>query len=158
MEKRRQFAPPGDDPNLSPNLPARVLAYFHPDDPAYIHLTDGQGRCLGTWLRRSLVHDHDSLQAAIRYSQAALRTAKDQADQLAAPDLQAIETLRARNAELIQSNTFTAVSTVSDSAPSNRPSATSEVAAALTSIPRSRQQSQNSRATAEQLAAALDDI
>jgi hypothetical protein len=100
------------NPQLSTHLApgTKLLAYFHPDDPSYLHLTDGQGRALGTWIRRDRATDQDTLTQAIRYSQASLSAAKDIAANFAAPERAALEHMRARNAELLASDTFVAVS------------------------------------------------
>lgn len=112
----------------------RVLAYYHPDDPAFLHLTDGQGRILGTWIRRGRAGDRDTLQAAIRYSQSALKAAKATAAEYDATERTRLEALRTRNAELLDSATFTEVGRGGDIASSlpSLASVKSPVASALT--------------------------
>jgi hypothetical protein len=134
-----EFMPVTPSPNNAPCGLApgtRVLAYYHPDDPAFLHLTDGQGRILGTWIRRGRAGDRDTLQAAIRYSQSALKAAKATAAEYDAPERQRLEALRTRNAELLDSSTFTdVVGTTSTSSPLSSPSASplsSPIATALT--------------------------
>lgn len=95
-----------------PLLPGtKALAYFHPDDPAFLHLTDGRGAMLGTWVRRALVKygDQDALAAAMRYTHLALETAREAANQLAAPQRAELEAMRAHNAELMKLAEFTDV-------------------------------------------------
>jgi hypothetical protein len=87
----------------------KLLGYFHPDDPAFLHLTDGRGGVVGTWMRRGRAHDEGTLQTAIRYSQAALKAVKAQAAEYEAEERARLEAMRARNAELLASNTFVEV-------------------------------------------------
>jgi hypothetical protein len=122
-----EFMPPDGQPQVPGT---KLLAYFHPDDPAFLHLTDGRGRVLGTWLRRNRAHDHDTLQQAIRYSQAALIAAKQMASDYAAEDRERLEQMRARNAELLAADTFTALEAQS-TIESQRP-ITSPIASAIT--------------------------
>lgn len=96
----------------NPLLPgAKALAYFHPDDPAFLHLTDGRGAMLGTWLRRALVKygDQEALAAAMRYTHIAREAAKAAANKLAEPQRADLEAMRAHNAELMRLNEFTDV-------------------------------------------------
>ena len=90
--------------------------------------------------------------AASAASTSALTAAKAVASTYSTAERDRLEIMRARNSELLAANTFTAVAA---SAICNQPLAISPVAAALTSIPRSRQQSQQSRAHDEALAASL---
>lgn len=89
----------------------KALAYFHPDDPKFLHLTDGRGAMLGTWLRRGRVAfgDTDGLAAAMRYTHAAREAAREHANQLAAPQRAELEAMRAHNAELLKLAEFTDV-------------------------------------------------
>lgn len=88
----------------------KLLAYFHPDDPLYLHLTDGHGRIVGTWLRRDRVahHDQRAISEAIAYTRRALNEAREEA---AALDGEAprLEAMRAENARLLESHSFVAV-------------------------------------------------
>jgi hypothetical protein len=151
-----EFAPPGAPASLpaSAIVPGtKLLAYSHPDDPAYLHLTDGAGRILGTWLRRGLVDSEDSLKAAIRYTQTALRAAREQAAKLAAPEVAELEQMRARNAELLAANSFIDTTTVleAQSTPESPRPITSPVASGLgaTATERRRlRQEQHAAATA----------
>jgi len=87
------------------------LGYFHPDDPKFLHLTDGRGAMLGTWVRRDRVaqHDRDALADAMRYTHVARETARAAANELAAPQRAELEAMRAHNAALIQTSDFTDV-------------------------------------------------
>lgn len=111
----------------------KALAYFHPDDPKFLHLTDGQGATLGTWIRRERVGhlDNDALAAAMRYTHLARETARAAANELAAPERAQLEAMRAHNAELMQLAQFTDVT-----AAPNTTSGTigSPVGAALTTV------------------------
>ena len=88
----------------------KLLGYYHPDDPAFLHLTDGQGRILGTWIRRARATDPETIQQAIRYTQTALSAAKAQAADYATPDREALAAMRARNESLLAAQSFEAVS------------------------------------------------
>lgn len=89
----------------------KALGYFHPDDPAYLHITDGRGGILGTWLRRSRVAfgDSEGLANAMRYTHAAREAARGQANTMASPQRAELEAMRAHNAELMRLNEFTDV-------------------------------------------------
>lgn len=96
----------------TPIIPGtRVLGYFHPDDPAYLHLTDGRGGVLGTWLRRTGVEfgDQEGLAAAMRYTAIAREAARAAANKLAEPQRAELEAMRAHNAELMKLAEFTDV-------------------------------------------------
>lgn len=86
----------------------KVLCYYHPDDPRYLHLTSGKGEVLGTWLRKALVKNGDrvALSEAIHHSAAALKTAKAYAEQINAGETTRLTAMRERNHQLIQTNTF----------------------------------------------------
>lgn len=150
-----EFAP-SSGPAIVPGT--KLLAYYHQDDPAYLHLTDGAGRIVGTWLRRGLVDSQDSLQAAIRYSQAALRAAREQAAQLAAPEVAELEQMRARNAELLATNTFidTAPALEAQSTTESPRPITSTVAAALAATGTERRRIRKEQQAAA--AAAAEDL
>lgn len=96
----------------TPIIPGtKVLGYFHPDDPAYLHLTDGRGGVLGTWLRRTGVEfgDQEGLAAAMRYTAIAREAARAAANKLAEPQRAELEAMRAHNAELMKLSEFTDV-------------------------------------------------
>ena len=132
--------PPSDNPQSAIRNPeslapgTKCLAYSHPDDPAFMHLTDGKGRILGTWLRRSLAHDHDTVQRAIRYSQSALKAAKEVAATYATDRREQLEDMRARNAELMQANTFVAVASPLSAIRNPQSAIRNPVAAALVTL------------------------
>lgn len=89
----------------------KALGYFHPDDPKFLHLTDGKGGMLGTWLRRGRVafNDEAALAEAMRYTHLARETARTAANDLAAPQRAELEAMRAHNAELLRLADFTDV-------------------------------------------------
>jgi len=96
----------------SPLVPGtKCLAHFNPDDPKFLHLTDGKGSVLGTWLRRDRVAfgDKNALEEAMRYTALARATAVAAAAALAAPERAQLEAMRAHNAELMQLAEFTDV-------------------------------------------------
>ena len=152
-----QFMPPVTDhssPITDHSLPpgTKCLAYAHPDAPSFLHLTDGKGRILGTWLRRSLAHDQETVQAAIRYSQTALSAAKAVAATYATAEAERLESIRARNAELLASNTFVEVATP---AISSHPSTlSSPIASALGEVQSARAADKREQTKAAQAAAA----
>ncbi|MCX6915668.1 MAG: hypothetical protein NT167_21920, partial [Verrucomicrobia bacterium] len=156
-----QFMPPLDAAGgsrstvcaLAPGT--KCLAYSHPDDPAFLHLTDGRGRILGTWLRRSRAHDQETIETAIRYSQSAMSAANEVAANYACGERERLDDMRVKNAELQASNTFVPVAA---SATGNGPLAVSPVAAALASIPHERRQTQDTNSADEALAEALDRL
>ena len=158
VDRGIEFMPPNPQPStLNPQPGAKLLAYSHPDDPAYLHLTDGRGRIVGTWLRRSLAHDRDTLQTAIRYSQSALSAAKEVAADYATAERERLEAMRAKNAELLQANTFVEVARPQFPAlKSEISNVRSPAATALASVPRTRRQTQDTRAADEALASELD--
>lgn len=85
---------------LAPGV--KGVAYFHPDEPRFVHLTSGDGRILGTWLRRALVNDPASLAEAIRYSTTALNQVKEYAQSLGTEEREQLEAMRTQNAELMR--------------------------------------------------------
>jgi hypothetical protein len=93
---------------------SRLLAYFHPDDPRFLHVTTGKGAMVGTWLRRALVKNGDpaALADAMHYAGRALKTAKDRAAQLNHGEVRRLTEMRERNAQLLQANTFIDVTPV----------------------------------------------
>ena len=82
----------------------KVLCYFHPDDPQFLHLTSGDGRMLGTWYQRGRTAylDQEALAKAMRYTHAARTAAMDTARELAAPEIANLEAMRQHNAALEQ--------------------------------------------------------
>lgn len=90
---------------------AKALGYFHPDDPAFLHLTDGRGAVLGTWVRRNrvAVGDAEHLAEALRYTHIAREAARAAATILAAPQRAELASMRAHNAELLKLAEFTDV-------------------------------------------------
>lgn len=116
----------------------KALAYFHPDDPAFVHLTDGRGAMLGTWVRRALVKygDTDALAAALRYTHIARAAARNAANVLATPERDRLEALRAQNAELMQLAQFTDVTPAPPAAREDASPTTigAPVGAALTAV------------------------
>lgn len=117
----------------------RLLGYFHPDDPKFLHLTDGKGRIVGTWIRTTFACDNETLADAIRYQQSALKAAKEIAAEYTALERAKLESMRAENAALIQAHTFVPVtnseapSTTESQRPINSP-----VAAGLATVTEER--------------------
>jgi hypothetical protein len=100
------FAPA---PNATVPAPAtEVLCHFNENDPAFLHVTTGRGAILGTWYRRgrNTGKDELALKQAFRYTANALATAQRRAEQLAAPQRERLEAMRAHNAELERGNDF----------------------------------------------------
>jgi hypothetical protein len=91
------FAPPTQDSRLQ--TPDSLLGYLHPDDPSFLHVTDGRGSFLGTWYRRARLgyHDHELLAQAMRYTAAALRSVAAVAAELTSPERTELEAMRAHN-------------------------------------------------------------
>jgi hypothetical protein len=108
----------------------KLLAYYNPDDPAYLHLTNGKGAVVGTWLRRDRASSREELAAALQYTQAALGAARERAAELGAQERERLEMMRRDNAELIQANTFVEVS----QAQPRIGELTSEVATTMTAL------------------------
>jgi len=129
-----------------------VLAYYHPDDPRFLHLTDGKGAILGTWLRVALAGDKTATAEAIRYSTAAFNVAKSRADQLGAEEREQLEAMRAHNAELMKFADFT---DVTPALPAAAATAKTPVAAAMTGMKAQKkisQQQQSQREESERIA------
>ena len=110
----------------------RLLAYYHPDDPRFLHVTDGRGAMIGTWLRRALVKhgDREALAEAMRYQVGALNAAQAHAEKLNAGEIARLAAMREKNNQLLAASTFIDVTEpgrIDFTAPVNHP-----VAAALT--------------------------
>jgi len=135
--RRPESIGPSSPLSSMPPIPSgtKLLGYFNPDEPCYLHLTDGRGAIIGTWLLRSRAGDQAAVSAAIEYSKHALKVAREHSENLAAPNHAKLDQMRADNDELIAANTFIEVA-ATHHAP--RTTVTSPVAAALTSIPRTR--------------------
>lgn len=142
------YSPPS--PELRP--PVTAIGYSHPDDPQFLHVTDGKGVILGTWVRRDRIQkrDQQALQQAMRYTDAALKAVQQYADELAAPDVERLDAMRVHN-ELVKDKAaeFINVAAVPDSAPGE---ITSPVAYALTHAP------VNAKNKAKAVAALDDEI
>lgn len=80
----------------------KALAYHHEDDPEFLHLTDGDGCILGTWIQvgRIGLYDRDALARAMRGNHAALESARAVAGELAAPRIADLEAMRRHNEDL----------------------------------------------------------
>lgn len=111
----------------------KALAYFNPDDPAFLHLTDARGGILGTWVRRNRVAtgDPESLAAAMRYTHIAREAARIAANELAAPQRAELEAMRDHNEKLMQLAKFTDVTVAPES---NQGTVGAPIGAALTSV------------------------
>lgn len=121
---------PGDAP-LPPGT--KALAYYLPDDPSLVYLTDGKGCFLGIWTRRNRVAfgDKDALANAMRYTHIAREAARTAANRLAEPERAELEAMRAHNAELMQLNQFT---DVTEAPAAKEGTIGSPVGAALTTV------------------------
>lgn len=97
--------PPGFSLSTLNSKSTKVLAYFHPDDPKYLHVTNAKGSLLGTWLRRNRAANQDDLAEAFRYTGAALKAARAQAAQLATEERDQIAAIRQHNSALEKSAT-----------------------------------------------------
>ena len=88
--------------SLAPGM--KALAYHHPGDPEFLHLTSGDGRILGTWCQRGrgTFLDQQALAEAMRYTHAARAAAKTVAGEMAAPQREQLDALREHNAGLQQ--------------------------------------------------------
>ena len=106
-----EFCPPGADYAL--RVGTKVLGYFHPDNPRFLHLTDGRGGILGTWLRRALVRHDDrvAIAEAIALQASALKVAKARAAELNGGETQRLAGMRERNARLMDEASFVDVTT-----------------------------------------------
>ena len=137
--RKLTFANPGTV-QLVPG--AKALCYFHPDDPRYLHLTDGKGSVLGTWLRRALVRSGDrvALSEAIHHSESALKAAKATAARLEAGEGERLNAMREHNPKLIEANTFIEVSESRLGGRDTVTAVTSPVAVAMAGTPRVRQE------------------
>jgi len=171
------FAPPFPPSTLNPQPSTSLLGYHSPDDPSFLHVTDGQGRVLGTWFRRARLgyQDQELLEQAMRYTAAALAQVNEKAATLTAPERAGLQDMRNHNQELaeradalaigdglsaidrgpdyndVASSCVPAVPAV----PSNLPST---VARAMAAIPRERQRHADTQSADEALAASLDAI
>jgi hypothetical protein len=91
----------------------KALAYHHPGDPQFLHLTSGDGRILGTWaLRgRGVFQDDQALAEAMRYTHAAREAAKGIAADLATPQRERLDAMRANNQRIMdeQAQPFTEI-------------------------------------------------
>jgi hypothetical protein len=152
---------PGETP-LPPGT--KALAYYLPDDPALVYLTDGKGCFLGIWARRNRVAfgDKDALASAMRYTHIAREAARAAANQLAAPERAELEAMRAHNAELMKLNEFTDVTPAPESRVEGRESKATvgaPIGAALTTVSATAKadvKRAKKKATAEATAAAAD--
>lgn len=134
------FLPPTGAPPLPPG--SKLLGYLNPEEPRFLHLTDGDGRIVGTWLRKALVkhHDEDALQQAIRYGARAFSAVKEYADTLAGDEVTRLQAMRQHNEQLLQSATFIEVAPAT---PTNMATVRSSVAAALASTTATKKEIKN---------------
>lgn len=154
--KKLYFRAPHLSPGLAPHaLPPgmKCLGYFHPDDPRLLHLTDGKGAILGTWIRRALSDNASAVAESIRYNTAAFNAVKDRAENLLAGERADLESMRASNAGTMRTNDFVDVTPAISSDRAN--AILSPVATGLAAVAHSKQKKQTAskdRASAEQLA------
>jgi hypothetical protein len=110
----------------------KCLAYHHPGDPEFLHLTSGDGRILGTWCQRgrSTFLDQQALAEAMRYTHAARSAAQAVAGEMAAPQREQLDAMREHNRQ-VAGAAFVVTSMVPDA---NGGSDPSRVAASLEAI------------------------
>ncbi len=80
----------------------KLLAYHHPDEPTFLHLTSGDGAIVGTWLLKNRAGDKEAVSQAIKYSAHAMKEAREHAEELAAPERERLDGMRARNCEILK--------------------------------------------------------
>lgn len=152
--RKLYFANPQRSPRLGEG--AKLLAYFHPDDPAFLHLTDGKGGIVGTWVQRNRIksNDAEAIAQAIAHQARAMKAAREHADALNAPERAALDEMRARNAQLLESNSFVDVASASNpqSAIRNAP-LSSPVAAGLAATKKQTAAAKQAQADEAELAA-----
>jgi hypothetical protein len=100
--RKLYFRAAGDVGELVPGR--KALAYHHPATPEFLHLTSGDGRILGTWVQRGrgTFLDQKALAEAMRYTHEAREAAKATAAELATPQRERLDVMRAHNAALEQ--------------------------------------------------------
>lgn len=132
----------------------RLLRYFHPDDPTYLHLTDGKDSIIGTWLQRGKVKDgdRDALAQAIAHQASAMKAARETAEALNAPEREALDAMRAGNAELMRNNGFVEVTAAPGS---TGRTLTSGVAAGLGRVKQHRTETEEAEREHQKAMAAL---
>lgn len=144
-------------PGAVPQCPdTRLLAYFHPDQPKFVYLADGKGRIVGVWIRTTYATDAQTLSDAIAYQKSALNAARAMEAEYAAPQVAELESMRANNEALFQSNTLVPV-TDAPALNKKRAALNSPSAAGLAAIPRAKQKQQRTDAADEALAKSLDE-
>lgn len=175
------FAPPTGLQSAICNLPS-ALGYYAPEDPRFLHVTNGKGAVLGTWYRRDRNgrHDQELIEQSMRYTANALKAAQKFANGITTDARAEIESIRANNKDLAaQAGLIDGIPPVIELDRGNEyndvvapqvPALKSEisnlqspVAAALVSLPSARaalkaekqQQAEEGRAAAEDLLAAL---
>jgi hypothetical protein len=148
------FAPPQ---NHQLSQLSTALGYFSPDDPAFLHVTDGKGRVLGTWYRRARLgyQDQDLLAQAMRYTDAAFKAVQQAAVEVTAPERADLDAMRLHNSELERGNEFVEIANPQSAIRNPQSEIHNPVAAALAAIPRARRQAEDTQAADEQLASTL---
>lgn len=101
-DKRDFVFMPGESGTMEPGT--KLLAYFHPQEPDYLHLTRPAPHSgyVATWVRRERVRHGDAgaLQAALQYTGAALKAQREHLHRVS--DEQAeTDAMRAHNARLL---------------------------------------------------------
>ena len=133
----------------------KLLAYYNPDDPAYLHLSNGKGAIVGTWLRRDRASSREELAAALQYTQAALGAARARANELGAQEAARLAAMREANNALLQANTFVDVAEVQPRVGE----LSSDVASTLTALARGTKQfAADKKQRAQQLAQFDGDV
>ncbi len=97
------FRPPAPEFGLPAGT--RLLAYFAPHEPRFVHLMRRAPHCgyVGTWARRERIgiHDQDGLAREMEYTQSALKAARTTVAALQSGDRRQLDDIRAHNADLL---------------------------------------------------------
>lgn len=101
IEGVRHYYRPGAGMAM-PEAGAKLLGYFHPDFPDYLHLFRRTGQSIGIWPKVKLVDDEPTLRAAIEASESAVKAVKQRAADLGAGERERLEAMRTHNAELMR--------------------------------------------------------
>ncbi len=160
------FAPPS---TFHPQPSTSLLGYYSPDDPRFLHVTNGRGAVLGTWYRRDRNghHDQELVEQAMRYTANALKAAQEIANLVTTDERAELESNRTHNQDVAAKAGLDRGNEYLDVAASQLPAVSepcrivqsvSPVAAALTSIPIQRRKTQDTNAADEALAASLDRL
>lgn len=147
------FAPPALDRRAA----LAGIGYLHPQDPKFLHVTNGKGAMLGTWLRRDRIAagDQEAIAQAMRYTDAALKAVQTYAEELTATERQQLTDIRAHNAELASAPQMI---TVTDAPTQISGTKTSAVAAALGSIGKQKKKTATRKQELQEFDGSLDEL